>query len=122
MGVQRHVVEHRVHPEPGGGAGRARRPSRTVYQIAEAGEGAVVVLRNHDTARELVQRIADYQLHDAEDKVPVRDPNRELRTYGVGAQIIGDLGIRKMRVLSAPWSIHGLAGFGLEVVEYVDCQ
>jgi 3,4-dihydroxy 2-butanone 4-phosphate synthase/GTP cyclohydrolase II len=91
-------------------------------QIAEAGEGAVVVLRNHDTARELVQRIADYQLHDAEDKVPVRDPDRELRTYGVGAQIIGDLGIRKMRVLSAPWSIHGLAGFGLEVVEYVDCQ
>ncbi len=91
-------------------------------QIAEAGEGAVVVLRNHDTARELVQRIADYQLHDAEDKVPVRDPDRELRTYGVGAQIIVDLGIRKMRVLSAPWSIHGLAGFGLEVVEYVDCQ
>ena len=62
------------------------------------------------------------RIKSAEDKVPVRDPDRELRTYGVGAQIIVDLGIRKMRVLSAPWSIHGLAGFGLEVVEYVDCQ
>ncbi len=46
--------------------------------------------------------------------------SRELRTYGIGAQIIADLGIRKMRVLSAPWKLTGLAGFGLEVVEYID--
>ena len=46
--------------------------------------------------------------------------SRELRTYGIGAQIIADLGIRKMRVLSAPWRLLGLAGFGLEVVEYID--
>ena len=46
--------------------------------------------------------------------------SRELRTYGIGAQIIADLGIRKMKVLSAPWKLTGLAGFGLEVVEYVD--
>ena len=44
----------------------------------------------------------------------------ELRTYGIGAQIIADVGIRKMRVLSAPKHMTGLAGFGLEVVEYVD--
>ncbi len=43
----------------------------------------------------------------------------ELRTYGIGAQIIVDIGIRKMRVLSAPKRMTGLAGFGLEVVEYV---
>jgi 3,4-dihydroxy 2-butanone 4-phosphate synthase/GTP cyclohydrolase II len=48
--------------------------------------------------------------------------SRELRTYGIGAQIIADLGIRKMRVLSAPWKLTGLAGFGLEVVEYIDAQ
>ena len=44
----------------------------------------------------------------------------ELRTYGIGAQIIVDMGIRKMRVLSAPKRMTGLAGFGLEVVEYVE--
>ena len=44
----------------------------------------------------------------------------ELRTYGIGAQITVDLGIRKMRVLSAPKRMTGLAGFGLEVVEYVE--
>ena len=56
---------------------------------------------------------------------PAIEPNgnnrrsRELRNYGIGAQIIADLGIRKMRVLSAPWKLTGLAGFGLEVVEYI---
>ena len=54
------------------------------------------------------------------------DANLELglpvdtREYGIGAQIIADLGIRKMRVLSAPWKLTGLAGFGLEVVEYLE--
>jgi len=91
-------------------------------RIGREGAGVIVVLRNHDSAREIVQRIHDYHIHDAEDAVPVRDAGRQLRTYGLGAQILADLGVRKMRVLSAPWSIHGLAGFGLEVVEYADCE
>jgi 3,4-dihydroxy 2-butanone 4-phosphate synthase/GTP cyclohydrolase II len=90
-------------------------------QIGEVGAGVIVVLRNHDTAREIVQRIRDYQLHDAEDAVPVRESGRELRTFGVGAQILSDLGVRRMRVMSAPWRVHALSGFDLEVVEYVDC-
>ena len=47
-----------------------------------------------------------------------RSDTKELRNYGIGAQIIVDMGVRKMRVLSAPWKLTGLAGFGLEVVEY----
>ena len=43
-----------------------------------------------------------------------------LRNYGTGAQILRDLGVHRMRVLSAPKQMHGLSGFGLEVVEYVD--
>jgi 3,4-dihydroxy 2-butanone 4-phosphate synthase/GTP cyclohydrolase II len=43
-----------------------------------------------------------------------------LRTYGIGAQILRDLGITRMRVLSAPKQMHGLSAFGLEVAEYVD--
>ncbi len=43
-----------------------------------------------------------------------------LRTYGIGAQILRDLGVRNMRVLSAPKQMHGLSAFGLEVAEYVD--
>jgi 3,4-dihydroxy 2-butanone 4-phosphate synthase/GTP cyclohydrolase II len=43
-----------------------------------------------------------------------------LRTFGTGAQILRDLGVTRMRVLSAPKQMHALSGFGLEVVEYVD--
>ena len=43
-----------------------------------------------------------------------------LRTYGIGAQILRDLGVTRMRVLSAPKQMHALSGFDLEVVAYVD--
>ncbi len=43
-----------------------------------------------------------------------------LRTYGIGAQILKDLGIRRMRVLSAPKQMHAISAFGLEIDSYVD--
>ena len=90
-------------------------------QIARVGEGVIVVLRNRDSAADLLARFRDFQLHDVEDAVPVRrHPERtELRTYGIGAQILSDLGVRKMRVMSAPRAMHGISGFDLEVVDYV---
>jgi 3,4-dihydroxy 2-butanone 4-phosphate synthase/GTP cyclohydrolase II len=42
-----------------------------------------------------------------------------LRTFGVGAQILKDLGVKRMRVLSAPKQMHGISAFGLEVDSYV---
>ena len=90
-------------------------------RIADEGRGAVVILRWDDEPEALVARIREYHVPDAgEKKAPARPD--ELRTYGVGAQIIADLGIRKLRVLSAPKIVHGIAGFGLEVVEYVPCE
>jgi len=50
------------------------------------------------------------------------DERQSLRTYGVGAQILADLGVRKMLVLSAPKKMYALSGFDLEVVEYVHCD
>ena len=43
-----------------------------------------------------------------------------LRTYGIGAQILKDLSVNRMRVLSAPKQMLGISGFDLEVVEYVE--
>jgi 3,4-dihydroxy 2-butanone 4-phosphate synthase/GTP cyclohydrolase II len=48
-----------------------------------------------------------------------RQDRSELRTYGIGAQILADLKVRKMRVMSAPRAMHGISGFDLEVVDYV---
>jgi 3,4-dihydroxy 2-butanone 4-phosphate synthase/GTP cyclohydrolase II len=42
-----------------------------------------------------------------------------LRTFGVGAQILQDLGVRRMQVLSAPRQLHGLSAVGLEITGYL---
>ena len=87
-------------------------------QVAAAGEGVIVVLRNRDSSADILARLKDFKLHDSDDPVPVRPDRGELRTYGIGAQILSDLGVRKMRVMSAPRAMHGISGFDLEVVEY----
>ena len=91
---------------------------RALQRIAEEGQGVVVLLRKPESPRELVQQIVGLNKPDEVHEVtgPV------LRTYGLGAQILSDLGVRKMRVLSAPKKMWGISGFGLEVVEYVACD
>jgi len=87
-------------------------------RIADEGSGVVVVLRKPEPPRELVQQIVSLN-QSAPDEPQVHDQRPMLRTYGIGAQILFDLGVRKMRVLSAPKRMQGISGFGLEVVEYV---
>jgi 3,4-dihydroxy 2-butanone 4-phosphate synthase/GTP cyclohydrolase II len=73
-----------------------------------------------------VQRIQACHLRNAGDEGPSIDlgkiRDKELRTFGVGAQILIDLGVKKMRVMSAPKHLHALAGFHLEVTEFVDFE
>jgi 3,4-dihydroxy 2-butanone 4-phosphate synthase/GTP cyclohydrolase II len=95
-------------------------PLRTAMAEVEAdGVGLVLVLGGHKEEDEILRQIQQRPAPAIEAGGDNRS-SRELRTYGIGAQIIADLGIRKMRVLSAPWKLTGLAGFGLEVVEYID--
>ena len=95
-----------------------------------AGEGGVViVLRDHASPRELadavtalsekagqkkIERPGDSARHKAPQAAP-----QVLRTYGVGAQILKDLGVTRMRVLSAPKQVQGVSAFGLEITGYV---
>lgn len=88
-------------------------------EIARQGEGMVLVLGGHEGDEDLLRRIQEQPEPSVLSGGDSRQSS-ELRTYGIGAQIIVDMGIRKMRVLSAPKRMTGLAGFGLEVVEYVD--
>ena len=98
-------------------------PLRNAMQrIAREGRGVIVVLRNHDTTREIIHRMRRIQYHDREEPAAGGDSVKHLRTYGVGAQILCDLGLRKLRILSAPKSLHAISGFDLEVAEYVECD
>lgn len=96
--------------------------SSALKLVAEEGRGVVVVLRKPESARELMQRIrmleGDQGQAGASGSEETED-SRVLRTYGIGAQILTDLGVRRMRVLSAPLRMNAISGFGLEVVEYV---
>src|SRR6185369_8852127 len=81
--------------------------------IAHHKEGVIVLLRRHEPAGEILDR-----LHGTRDagKAPRKwDP----RLHGIGAQILRDLGVGKMRVMARPKRIPSMSGFGLEVVEYV---
>ncbi|HET9679985.1 MAG TPA: bifunctional 3,4-dihydroxy-2-butanone-4-phosphate synthase/GTP cyclohydrolase II [Gammaproteobacteria bacterium] len=90
----------------------------TLKRVAREG-GVVIILRQPESHAELVERIRQYpQL--AERTADTEQGSTVLRTYGIGAQILADLDVHKMRVLSAPKKMHGLSGFGLEVVEYVE--
>jgi 3,4-dihydroxy 2-butanone 4-phosphate synthase/GTP cyclohydrolase II len=87
-------------------------------RIDAEGNGLVLVLGGNKDDEEILRQIQQKPAPAIEASGDNRR-SRELRTYGIGAQIIADLGIRKMKVMSAPWKLTGLAGFGLEVEEYI---
>ena len=86
--------------------------------IAEEGCGVIVILRQEEAPQELMSVVRGLEQSES-DIVSRRDGATELRTFGTGAQILRALGVKRMRVLSAPKQMHALSGFGLEVVEYV---
>jgi 3,4-dihydroxy 2-butanone 4-phosphate synthase / GTP cyclohydrolase II len=88
-------------------------------RLAEEKSGVLVILCQQYEPIELINQIESYKTNEkkAEDN---NKNSRELLTIGLGSQILSDLGVKKMRVLSAPKRIHALSGFGLEVVEYVN--
>jgi len=90
-----------------------------IARIAKEEAGVIVVLREHESSRDLMDVVHGLG-SDKDDLQQRRDGDSVLRTYGIGAQIIRDLGIQKMRVLSAPKQMYGISGFDLEITEYVE--
>ena len=80
----------------------------------EGGPGAVVILNYRQGSRELVDLIQGSSAVTAESH-----SSSDMRIVGIGSQIAADIGFGKLRVLGTPLKMHGLSGFGLEVVEYV---
>ena len=86
--------------------------------IAAEDRGVIIILRQDEPPREFMNVLRGLEQPDNEIMTG-RDGATELRTFGTGAQILRALGVKRMRVLSAPKQMHALSGFGLEVVEYV---
>jgi 3,4-dihydroxy 2-butanone 4-phosphate synthase / GTP cyclohydrolase II len=108
------------------GDSRAWTLRAAMQRVAHAGSGVIVILRDHESPRALVDaaRALDEAGSSTVPTSPPIAPERSsgggvLRTYGVGAQILKDLGIRRMRVLSAPRQLQGISAFDLEIESYV---
>ncbi len=78
--------------------------------IDRAGRGVVVLLNCTESAAQIIERVAEY---------PAAQPaRRALLTYGIGAQILRDLKVGRMRLMAAPRRMPSMAGWGLEVTGY----
>lgn len=91
-------------------------------KVVEAGAGVVVLLNCSASSEHVLGQFA--RLDEVEKGVPLRAKGAasgsDLRTYGIGAQILKDLGVSKMKLLSRPRKMPSMVGFDLEVSGYVN--
>lgn len=86
---------------------------QTLARIAANGHGVLVMLRRPETREELLAAMG-IVAPSAQPPAALWDP----RLFGIGAQILRDLGVGKMRVMAQPKRIPSMTGFGLEVTGY----
>ena len=87
---------------------------RAMQAIQRADCGVMVLLHHKEDGADLVRRIQ----HADE---PIR-PRQDLRNYGIGSQILLDLGVRRMKLMATPRKMPSMTGFGLEVTGYLEAD
>lgn len=93
---------------------------RALQAIAKAPAGVVVLMNCQSSSEHLFEQIAGWTGEDKQARTDGGD-RYGLRTYGIGAQILRDLNVGKMRLLARPRKMPSMAGFSLTVTGY-DCD
>lgn len=92
--------------------------ANVMEKIANEEAGVMVLLAQDKDSSNMLQRLDAYLSPQQEKFVPVKS----YRTIGSGSQILKDLGVKKMRLLSAPMRFNALSGFDLEIIEYLSFE
>ena len=90
---------------------------RALEKVAEVGRGVVVLLNSAEDSYNLEDRI--HEFFDEGLQPATKGSSGVYFTVGTGSQILRDLGVSQMRLLSAPIKFSAISGFDLEVVEYL---
>jgi len=97
---------------------------RAIEKIASEGKGIVLLLGNQSSPSSIIDRIASITgnsvSNDASNPKAQAKESKASRTVGIGSQILMELGVHKMRLLSPLKKYRALSGFHLEVVEYIE--
>ena len=93
---------------------------RALKAVAASEAGVVVLLNCGESADLLLERFADQQALLAGGAAAQRGAKMDLRTYGVGAQILRDLSVGKMKLLARPRKMPSMVGFGLQTTGYLE--
>lgn len=87
--------------------------------IAEQG-GVLVFIGKPQTPADLIAQVRTFEAEDLGERQPKASASNASRNVGVGSQILADLGVHKMHLLSTPKRYSALSGFGLEVVDFIE--
>ena len=94
-------------------------PANALQRIAREGCGVLVLLNCGESSQQLQQRLHAWAGPRPAPEAP-RAAAHDLRTYGIGAQILRDLGVGRMRLMAKPRKMPSMAGFGLTAVGYLE--
>ncbi len=89
-------------------------------RIAEARRGVLVLIRQNENNKALVELIHKYQMEDNGISTDATATDADWRTTGTGSRILADLGVRRLKVMGVHKKYVGLSGFDLEVVEHTE--
>jgi 3,4-dihydroxy 2-butanone 4-phosphate synthase/GTP cyclohydrolase II len=98
---------------------RSSWPIRNVLEkLSKESAGVVVILCNQLEPETVLAQIREVDIAEKDVSEP-KVNGREFRTIGLGSQILSDLGVKKMIVMSSPKRYHAISGFGLEIIDYM---
>ena len=93
--------------------------TNALQAIEKAGRGVVVVIQRYERRQQLLEQVGQYIAEDQGNVQPRLADPEPWRNIGIGSQILAELGIHKIQLLSPETRYHALSGFELEITDYI---